>query len=51
LIQLLTVNRELGESFCLILIAGIFVWKILKRKKKPSDGSKEVSIAEIGSFE
>jgi hypothetical protein len=38
----------LEKGFCLILVAGIFVLKILK---KPSDGSKEVSIAEIESFE
>jgi hypothetical protein len=36
--------RELGERFFLILVAGIFCFE---NHKKPSDGSKEVSMAEI----
>jgi hypothetical protein len=41
-------SESLEIGFCLILVAGIFVLKIIK---KPSNGSKEVSMAEIESFE
>jgi hypothetical protein len=37
----------LEKGFCLILIAGILFLKY----HKPSDGSKEVSMAEIEDFE
>jgi hypothetical protein len=37
----------LEKGFCLILVAGILFAKL----QKPSDGSKEVSMAEIEGFE
>jgi hypothetical protein len=40
--------RELGERFLSNICCRNFVFKIIK---KPSDGSKEVSMAEIGDFE
>jgi hypothetical protein len=39
--------ESLEKGFCLILVAGIF----LKNHKKPSDESKEVSMAEFEDFE
>jgi hypothetical protein len=42
------VTREsLEKGFCLTLVAGIL---FLKNHKKTSDGSKEVSMAEIEGF-
>jgi hypothetical protein len=38
----------LEKGFCLTLVAGIL---FLKNHKKPSNGSKEVSMAEIEGFE
>jgi hypothetical protein len=43
------VTREsLDKGFCPTLVAGIL---FLKNHKKPSDGRKEVSMAEIEGFE
>jgi hypothetical protein len=38
----------LEKGFCLILVAGIL---FLKNHEKPSNGSKEVSMAEIEDLE
>jgi hypothetical protein len=37
----------LEKGFCLTLVAGI----LFEKSEKPSDGSKEVSMAEIEDFE
>jgi hypothetical protein len=39
--------ESLEKGFCLILVAGI----LFEKSKKPSDGSKEVSMAEFEDFE